>query len=251
MFKKHVKLSLIGLLLFIFSCSSGPDCLRATGETVVEEILVAPFNSLLVNEDIEVVLTQGNEYALLVETGKNLLHDFKAEVTEGQLELTMENTCQIVRGYNTTRVYVTVPDLVEIISATQYTIRSEGVLNFDQLSLNSVSLPEGDDRLVNGEFVLDLNVEELSIEANELADFEISGMAARVNVRLSAGHVRVFMPDLQVVQAEVFHRSSLDVTLNVSERVTGSLLSTGDLVLVNRPTFVQVDEKYKGRVIYR
>lgn len=237
-------------LLLFTGCNSGPDCLTRTGKKVILNLPVDEFTSILVNEDIEMVLTQGNEYSLRIETGENLIEDFSAEVVGEQLVLTMKNTCEWVRDYNTTTVYVSAPGLEEIISATQFAVRSAEVLDYDKLDLYSYSFGGERDYLVNGEFFLDLRVDTLNILANEMANFEISGQADRVSVRLEAGDVRVYMPELLVREAEVFHRSAMDITLNPTERVTGGLWSTGDLVLMNRPLVVDVTENYKGRVIY-
>lgn len=245
-----IYISFLFLLINLSGCENAGDCLRSTGDPVEEVLAVGDFKRILVNEDISMVISQGDQYSVKVETGENLLEDFKAEVIDGQLILTMENTCELLREYKTTRVHVTAPDITEIISNTQFDIRSEGVLNYNNLSLKSFTF-SGDRWVVSGEFFIEVNVQKLSILANELANFEVWGAADKLSVRLTDGHVRAYMPELVVREAEIFHRSSLDITINPTESVTGELWSTGDLILMNTPPVVEVTRNYKGKVVYR
>ncbi|WP_224488863.1 head GIN domain-containing protein [Robertkochia flava] len=242
----YIVMLLIGIP--ISGCDSGGDCFRGAGDRIMEEITVDSFNELFVNEDIEVVVTQGAQYKVVVETGERLFDDFKAEVTEGVLTLTMENTCEILRAYNETKVWITAPDITRIVSSTQYAIRSEGILDFNNLSLLSDGFTlEGS--VTNGEFILEVEVDRLSILANELANFEISGRANSLHMNLADGSVRAYMPELYVGYANIYHRSSNDVTLFPVDSVRGELWGTGNLVLVNVPPVIEVKENYKGKLI--
>lgn len=240
----------VALLLAVTGCENGGDCLKTAGDLAELELEMDAFSSILVNEDISLVISQGDEYGVKVVTGENLIEDFKAEVDNGQLILTMENTCELLREYKTTKVYVTAPDITEIISSTQFDISSDGVLDFDTLTLRCTRLT--DDRwVVSGEFFLQLRVQKLNIRANELANFEVSGTADQLDINLADGDVRAYLADLVVREAQVYHRSAQDITLNATESVRGGLWSTGDLILVNTPPVVEVSQNYKGKVVYR
>ena len=240
---------LSALLLFVFyGCSNVGDCLTTAGTIIQEELQVDPFDRILVNEDVEMIVSQGDAYKVVVETGENLIGDFSAEVVDGKLILTMGNTCELIRPHNITKVYVTAPELREIVSSTQFRISSVGVLSYERLKISSFTF--SDDRwVVNGEFDLNVDVGELNVLGNEMANFEVQGKADVLKVLLKDGSVRLYAPELTVRAAEVIHRSTLNITINPTESVTGELLSTGDLILVNTPPVIDVVQKYKGQVI--
>ena len=55
----------------------------------------------------------------------------------GFLTLNDNNQCNWVRNYQPTKIFVTTPNLNQIRSNTQYTIKSEGILGFPNLKLIS------------------------------------------------------------------------------------------------------------------
>lgn len=236
------------LVIQFTGCESGGDCFRPAGDTIRQDIPVAPFSEIFVNEDIEMILSQGPEFKVVVETGEHLIDDFKAEVTEGRLILSMENTCKVFRAYNAVRVFVSAPEITSIISSTQFAIRSQGELNYSKLSLFSDAFAD-ENVIASGEFRLQVRVGHLSILANELANFEISGTANTMRIYLADGSVRVYMPELRVGFANIYHRSSQDITLYPLDSVKGELWGTGNLRLLNVPSVIEVKENYKGKLI--
>ena len=56
------------LIAFLYACSSenANDCFQTAGSLVQHEIMVPDFTKILVNRDIELVLTEGPETSVLV-----------------------------------------------------------------------------------------------------------------------------------------------------------------------------------------
>lgn len=239
------------ILVFIafWGCGLSADCLGSAGETIREEIAIPPFSSIEVHEDIELIVARGDTHKVVVSAGKNIIDNVRVSVVEGRLFLSTDEPCGWQSGNKVTSIYVATPELTEIRSYTQFAVRSEGVLNFDRLTLKSVVLqePEG---VATGEFFLDVDVDRLSIEANEFANFEIKGRADALWLRLVDGTVRAYMPDLVVLDADVYHRSAQHITIRPLMSVKGSLWGTGDLILLNTPEVITVEENYTGKVIY-
>ena len=108
--------------LIILSCNQEDawDCIQTSGATVFQELMVAPFERILVNRDIELIVKQGMDYKVEIQTGANLVNDIEVVVLDSQLQLTDHNTCNLVRDYGLTKMIVTTPFLSEIRSSTQY-----------------------------------------------------------------------------------------------------------------------------------
>ena len=99
--------------LIIFSCDKEDawNCIQTSGATVFQELTVAPFERILVNRDIELIVKQGMDYKVEIQTGANLVNDIEVVVLDSQLQLTDHNTCNLVRDYGPTKMIVTTPFL--------------------------------------------------------------------------------------------------------------------------------------------
>ncbi|HEX9601978.1 MAG TPA: DUF2807 domain-containing protein, partial [Mariniflexile sp.] len=107
------KITCIVISVLMFACNSEQtgDCFQTTGTIIQQEVSVSNFDKILVNRDIELVIKEGAEQKVIIETGKNLLNDVEAVVTDGKLILTDNNSCNYVRDYGVTKVYVTSPNI--------------------------------------------------------------------------------------------------------------------------------------------
>ena len=89
------KIIYILTLILIVACNSedAGDCFQTTGNIIQQEVAVNTFEKILVNRDIELIVKEGPEHKVLIETGKNLLNDVEAKVVSNALQLTDNNSC--------------------------------------------------------------------------------------------------------------------------------------------------------------
>ncbi len=110
--------------MFLYNCNSDNifDCIQGEGNRIRQEIEIESFDQILVNRDIELILKQEQFHNVIVETGQNLLSGIKVEVIENQLQLTDDNTCNFVRDYGLTKIFVSAPNINQIIQSSQYDV---------------------------------------------------------------------------------------------------------------------------------
>lgn len=246
------KLIYIAFVVLIVSCNSenAGDCFQTSGTIIQQEIMVETFDKILVNRDVELILKDGAEQKVIIETGKNLFNDVEAIVVDGKLILTDNNTCNYVRNYGITKVYVTSPNITEIRSSTQYDIRSDGVLTYPSLRILSEDYSAPDSFTV-GNFYLEIENNTFSLVFNNLSNAYISGTTNNLNVTFASGTSRFEGNDLEAQNISIWNRSSNDMILNPIQKITGKISGTGDVICVNRPTLVYVEEQYRGRLIFQ
>ena len=174
-------------LLFIVACNSEDtsDCFQTEGNIVQQEVIVDAFERIVVNRDIELIVKEGLEIEVIIETGKNLLNDVKAIVVDNELQLTDHNLCNYVRDYGITKVYMTAPNIKEIRNSSQYQVSSDGIVTFQELKLISEDFNAPRSFTV-GDFRMQINNDRLSIVSNNISSFYISGTVTN----LSIGFVR-------------------------------------------------------------
>jgi len=247
---KNIVLIFIGVLLLSCDKDNANDCFQKTGNIVSQEVTVPDFTRIKVNRDIELILKEGAEQKVVVETGANLLNDVSATVSGDQLILTENNTCNYVRDYNVTKVYVTSPSITEIISSTQFQISSEGVLNYTAIDILSEDYHDPSVIAV-GTINLTLNSQDVKVVGNNLTSFNLSGITENLNVNFAAGDGVFNGASLVANEVSVFHRGTNNIIVNPQNVLNGLLVSTGDLISVNQPPIVDVEVLYTGSLIFQ
>ncbi len=242
----------IVLILLFAGCSSdsGWDCIQTPGAIVEKEVSMPPFTKILVWERTKLFIQQGDVQKVIIETGENLLSDVEVSVTNGKLEIHNNNSCNLVRDYGLTKVYITSPNITEIRSSTGLPIESIGVLRFPSLNLASEDQHNEDQYHIDGDFKLNLEVESLNIVANGLSKFYLSGSATNASFGLYAGDCRIFSEDLIVQKLTVYHRSTGPMVVNPQQSIKGKIVSLGNVISKNRPPIVEVEELYRGKLIF-
>ncbi|MEZ4795615.1 MAG: head GIN domain-containing protein [Flavobacteriaceae bacterium] len=238
-------------LLLIVACNSEDvfDCFQTEGNLVQQEIIVEAFERILVNRDVELIVKEGTEYKVVIETGDNLLNDIDVVVIGNQLQLSDNNTCNYVRDYGITKIYVTAPNLTEIRHSSQYDVSSEGVLTYPNLRIISEDFFEPENFTV-GDFRLQVEVDKLNAVANNISSFYISGTVNNLIIGFFSGAGRFEGENLIAQNIEVFHRGSNDMIVNPQMSLSGELRGTGNLISVNQPPMVNVQQFYTGALIF-
>ncbi len=238
---------LIIALQLVTACNSDSalECFRTAGDAVEYDMGVTDFNTIHISAGIELVIKEGAEQRITVHTGENLKEYITTEVIEGELFITNSNNCNWTRDYNSTTVYVTTPHLEKIYSASQFAVKSDGVLTFPSLFLQSGLFNE----TASGTFDLQVNTEHLVIEEDQVSYYKISGTVNELFVKFYDGDSRFEGSGLIAQKVEVFQRSSNDIIINPQQEVKGTIYSTGNLVLKNNPPVVEVEQLYTGHIV--
>ena len=246
---KKIIYIVISVLMMACNSEQAGDCFQTAGTIIQQEVSVSNFDKILVHRDIELIIKEGAEQKVIIETGKNLLNDVEAVVTDGKLILTDNNSCNYVRNYGVTKVYVTSPNITEIRSSTQYDVRSDGVLTYPTLTIlaEDFNVP---DSFTNGNFKLQIDNVTFRLVFNNLSNCYISGKTNNLNITFAAGTSRFEGANLVAQNVTLWNRSSNDMIVNPQQSITGKISGTGDVICLNQPPIVDVVEQYKGRLIF-
>ena len=249
-----VKRSLwISVTLLLFSCNSenAPDCFQNAGDLKRIEVAVPSFTNITVFENLNLVLKQGDEQKVEIESGEFLLNEISAEVEDGRLVLRNDNGCNFIREYALSTVYVTSPNIKQVRSSTGLLISSDGVLNYPSLSLVSESFNNPEAETTDGSFELEVASETMTIVVNGIAYFKLRGTTTDFNITVAAGDTRIEGEGLVAENVQINHRGTNDVFVNPQQRLSGIIRGTGNVISINRPPEIEVEELFNGRLIFR
>ncbi len=241
---------LVGLLIWSCDSENGLNCFQAAGTIVQQEFEVKTFEKILVRPRVQLIVSQGPEQRVVVETGENLMNDIVVASINNTLSIKNNNGCNLVREYGITKVFVTAPNIKEIRNSSGLEIQSDGVLSFPELLLLSEDEENQDQFHIDGDFRLDLNVGTLSLVGTGISNFFLSGTANEANFEIFNGDGRIESADLLVNNLNVFHRGTQKMIVHPLDSLRGEIRGLGDVISVNEPTFVDVEEFFTGRLIF-
>ena len=244
-----IKYAVLATVLWSCNGENAGDCFQLSGDVVQQQTAIEPFDTILVNEGIEMILREGPDHEVIVETGTNLLNEIYVTVDAGKLTLSNANGCNFFRDYAPATVYVTAPDITEIRSATSFDIRSEGMLTYPELHI--ISEDYAGDYLNTGDFYLTINNTAFSITFNNLSNCFVSGETGSLNIGFFGGNSRFEGAALLATQVNIFHRSSNDIRVHPLDAITGDIYSTGNVIALHEPPVVNVTAHYKGKLVFQ
>jgi hypothetical protein len=245
------------MLLVVFSCcvttcdiENSLDCTQTAGELTEKIVDLAPFTKVVVYQRTRLVIKQGPVQQVRIATGANLMNEVLTSVVDGQLIIKNENGCNLIRDYGVTTVYITSPNLTEIRTSTGEDIRSDGTLTYNDLTLLSEDTAQEDEFNTDGDFRLSLNVQNLTIVSNNLSNFYLDGIAQNADFTFLDGDGTIKALDLEIQNAQIFHRGTNLWQLDVQQSITGIISGYGNVALKQRPVNVNVQELWRGRLVY-
>jgi len=244
------------LLIFILGILSGcdtadaPDCLQRTGDIVSRDLVVEPFEELIVYGRIKLYIEQGTEHKVKVEAGKNLIDNIFVTVENNRLVLKDKISCNFIRKYNTTTVYVTVPNLTWLQNAGNNPLESIGTLNYPNIWLRSLNQEQDPEIYTNGDFKLDLVSNYIRITTDNYSNFFLTGETNYLNLYIADGDSRIEAGNLVAGTVDIQHRGTNKLIVNPQEILKGEIRSTGDVISTNQPLEVDIETFYTGKLIF-
>lgn len=247
------KITALFVLLLIFaSCEKPGDCVKSVGAMTTKEYGGFEFHTIVVNKGIALVITEGADYKVEVRTGENLINDILVVVENGVLKLEDQTTCNWVREYGQTVVYVTAPNLTDIYAKTELNIVSNGTLHYDDLRLVSMDSYDSYTGTGTGDFYLNLDNTNLTVENNSVSRFYLYGRTQNLNLQFYESGGIFYGQEFLADHITLYHRGSNDLYVHPIESISGGIYNIGNVYSVTRPPDENVDvvEYYQGKLIF-
>lgn len=260
--RKHIPFSfrkeyLLGLFITILICScnseNANDCLQTDGDIITYDLALPAFEKIQLENDIRVVLQQGDVQHVRIETGENLVSDLVITVDQETLILQNNNGCNFIRDYGVTIVTVTSPNITFIRQASSFEISSAGTLTYPNLTIwsntnpNSLSIVDANK---SGSVILNVDTERLTVSANGSSDFQISGRADVASVSFTDEFPQFNGQNFLVDDLTVNQTSAANMIVNPQLSIKGIIKGVGDVISVNEPPLVDVEQLFTGRLIF-
>lgn len=243
-------------LIVTTSCGISEDCFKGNGNRITQTFSLDNFTKIKVYDGVGLVIKEGPNYEIKIETSDNIIDDIEVKRTDQMLIIKDNSTCNLARDYGQTKVYVTVPDgtvfpliqELEIHSKTEQRIESLGTLHSPIIRLFSIG--DDGDGAGTGDFYITVDNLQFVVENNNVSNFYITGHSNEMLLNFYFGNGRFYGKDLYVELIKVYHRGSNDMFVYPVQKIEGIINATGNVVLENVPPIIDVEEVFRGRLIY-
>lgn len=209
----------------------------------MEERHLNIFDSLEVNDFVNLFISQDSVYKIVVEAGKNIIGGIETTVENRQLVIRNTNSCNWVRNYNKPiNVYIYIPKIWKIFYKSSGNITSLNTMKTDSLKLEAwggCGRIELDLDLHNGFFYLQQGT----------ADIHLSG-----NCGVASMHSNDFglldARNLQSGYVFISNKSSNDCYVHVKQGLNATIQSIGNIYYTGNPKDIQTTINGPGSVIH-
>lgn len=242
--KKIVALIFVSILLV--SCGISEDCFKNKGTIKTKSIDVEGFTKIRIHSGIALIIKQGDLVEVKVESGENIIDNIVVSKENDLLILKNMSTCNWTRDYEAAKVYVTAPNIVEIHSKTEQKISSNGVLTYPVLRLFSI---DADGESGTGDFYFSIQNSQTVIESNHISNFYISGHSDEMLLNFYFGNGKFYGENFAVQNIKVIQRGSNDMIVKPIDSISGTIYSTGNVILKNNPPVIDMHQLFSGQLI--
>lgn len=227
-------------LIILFTTSScfveGMTGIKGSKNVVSEERDISSnFETIKVQQGINLYLTQGNSTDISVEADDNIIDLLKTEVKNNELKIYFDKNVYRAKARN---VYLTTRDISEIRTSSGAHVRSENTIETKTLDLDSSS---------GSSIKIHVNADEVISETSSGATMKIQGKTGSFSASSSSGS-SINASDLKTVDAYAKASSGANIDLNVSGKLTAKASSGGDIDYDGNPNDVNKDTSSGGSV---
>lgn len=243
-------------LILVTSCGISEDCFKGNGNQITQTFPLENFTKIKVYDGVGLVVKEGPNYEVKIKTSDNIIDNIEVRLEGNMLVIKDNSSCNIARDYGQTTVYVTIPDgtilpliqELELHCKTEQKIASDGILHSPIVRLFSIG--DDGDGAGTADFHITVNNGQLVVESNNVSNFYINGYCTEMLLNFYFGDGRFYGENLQVENIKVYQRGSNDMFVYPIQKIEGTIFATGNVVLKNVPPVVDVEEVFRGRLIY-
>jgi len=221
------KILLTGLLLGLtFVCFN--NTYAQNGNVIIKETAVEDFNSINCDGIQDVTIKQAEKTSVKVELDEDLQNNISFTVKNETLEI----NCKNIEKTTKFNIYVTCKDIKKIKTSGAASLKSDGIIKSEKLSLTS-----------NGASDINLNIDVNSLEVNvsDAANIKLSGKAKSNEVSVGgAGNLKA--SDLETEKATINVSGVGKANVDVTSELRGVITGVGEIQCKNKPPIYEIIE---------
>ncbi len=239
---KSLKLILIAVICLgtLNTASAQRSKIKGSGDIKTETREVKDFTGVSTSTSIDIFLSQGNKFEVVVEAEDNLLDYIETNVEDGVLIVRFSRGINIISSERKV-VHVTMKDVDYIKASSAGDVIGKTPIKAENLKIRTSSA---------GDVKLEVYAKNLDLSTSSSGDITLSGEADYLEASTSsAGDIKAF--ELTVKEADINASSAGDVKITVTDRLNARASSAGDVHYRGNPAKVDARSSSAGDIIKR
>lgn len=213
--------------------------ISGNGRVIEDERNISGFTGVHVSSGIDVYLSQGSDFEVIVEADENLQEVILTEV-EGRM-LVVKTDRVNIRNARSKKVHVTLPDLTELKISSAGDCVGQTPFACEDLRLSISSA---------GDLNIEVQAERIDLDISSSGDANISGTAEEFKVSLSsAGNLDAF--DLIAARVDVNVSSAGDARVHATDEISMTASSAGNIDYRGDARVMHSNSSSAGRISHR
>lgn len=237
-------LALLGLCL-VSSCDKdhAMDMFMSTGKDVsVSRPVTSYFTGIYLRDDVDLVITSGEDYAIRLTGGTNVLEGIETSVSDSVLTISNHNRYNWVRSYDRKiTAYVSLPHLLKLNYEATGTVTCTDTIREDSLFVTA----QGGSGYIN--LLISTRLSHLSITRGS-ADINVSGKS-NVNFIFADGYGPFNCKNLWTAFTFMHTESTNDCYINVTHHLEYDITNLGNIYYRGHPDVIKGTDTGKGELI--
>ncbi|MEJ2594546.1 MAG: DUF2807 domain-containing protein [bacterium] len=217
------------LLIFLLQPVLSGQNIRGTGPVTSEEKQVGFFNSIRVGGAQEVILQQGDQHTVIIETNENLHDKISFTIQDGTLRFEYKN----IRNYDRMKFYVTAPEFRKIIVSGASDVTNKDTLRGELLFVSVTGASDVE---------LTVNYRSLESKVSGASDLILHGMADQHQASAN-GASNLIASDLMTKSTEIRASGASSCFVEAASNLTYTLSGASTVKYVNKPETLIIRNK--------
>jgi hypothetical protein len=216
------------------------DCFKTTGPNASETRNVEAFDSLFVEDNIEVRFTEAPYYEVTVEAGHNIVPLIKTKVENRYLKISNSNKCNFVRSYKRRIiVHVKSPKIRSLYNYGNKNIVSENTITSDTIDYYIKGA---------GDIHLKISNTKTSGHIHGNGDIYLSGNCYEHTVH-ATGQTFINAENLSTYYTWVFYKSTGIANIKADGKIVALMYGSGNVFYDGNPPIIEVTRWAEGQLI--
>jgi len=236
-FSKMIAATLVALS--ISSCNHGINLgnnITGSGKVVTEKRNVTNFDKVTVSQGLECEVIFSDQLEVTIEADDNLINGIHTTVQNGTLDISSEydNYINVVSK----KIIVRMPKIVSLESTSGSTLKSNNVLNSNDITLKSSS---------GSSLEVEVEADKVTLETSSGSEQKVTGKALKVFTASSSGS-HIDANGLLANEVNAQSSSGSSTTVNAVVLLDAKASSGSSITYLNSPKEVRKEESSGGSV---
>lgn len=240
---KFVVTTIVAIIFFSCKKENMCDCVKSSGTHIATYRDVVGFNCIELKDKMDLYLTQGNQYEVRVEAGKNLQSLIKTELDGETLRVFNNNRCNWVRGYDEKiKIYVTAPYFKYVLNNGIGTIETTNTFIQDLITCRTSS---------SGDIKLAVNAGTVRASSHGNGDTYLSGVTGSLENDFTGSNF-LYAFDLKITNYVYLHSVSIGKAyINAPDNGLMDIVidQSGNIYYTGNPGTVNLTKNSTGELI--